>query len=102
MISIERDKVVGRGVTLFTPSSITNAEIVMPSPVQDFLETTVGSNCNATWTITGSTDLLIKGRELGKNCKVVVDSKGENLAEGTGILTLTIGTLLIVLCWCAI
>ena len=60
---------MGAGVTTYA-SSLTAATIVMPEPRQGFLQTVVGSDCNAEWTLRGATDILIKGAELGTNCKV--------------------------------
>jgi len=79
-INIRGDIAVGRGVTLF--SNLQSGRVIMPSPVQPLLRTTVGSNCNAEWTLTGSSDITIMGSQLGPQCKIIADGDSDGDSDG--------------------
>ena len=81
-IVIGGKKLVGVGITNY--SNLKQASIILPTPPQDFLLTTVGNDCTSAWELTGSTDLKIKGREAKIGC--FVDAPG-NLADGA-VLTI--------------
>ena len=67
-IVIGGKSLVGVGITKY--SNLRQASINLPTPPQDFLSTTVDNGCTSKWTLTGSTDLTIKGREAKLGCLV--------------------------------
>ena len=61
------------GVSIVKFSKLKYATIFLPNePVQEFLVTTVGGDCVSKWTLNGSTDITIKGRETMQGCFVSV------------------------------
>ncbi|EJK50116.1 hypothetical protein THAOC_30946, partial [Thalassiosira oceanica] len=72
LLIITRTAITGVGRTTF--SSLASGSVILPSPPQDGLVTTVGNSCDAQWTLTGDTSIEIKGREVNSGCKIIATS----------------------------
>ncbi len=59
------------GPVKFRSGALIRGDIYLPVPSQDFLQTTVGRECNAEWALRGDTSLTIMGSQLGPNCVVL-------------------------------
>lgn len=85
-ITIGGDQVIGAGVTSFSSSSLNDAEMILPSPIQDSLTTIIGSECNTRWNLKGHTNLLIKGNEIKPGCDITANGNNTD-----SILTVDFG-----------
>jgi hypothetical protein len=77
---------IGVGVTKYS-SNLASATVILPSPNQDVL-TTVVRDCNAVWTLSGYTNILVYGNEVRSGCNIIADGT----TDGTSaILTIDFG-----------
>ena len=87
-IAIEGEKVVGFGVTNFKPAAqrslISSSrrllseqqnenKMLLPSPIQDSLTTSVGKKCDSAWNLEGHTNLYINGHEIESGCEITAN-----------------------------
>jgi hypothetical protein len=70
-LKISGNKVTGtEGPLTFSNTALERGEIILPQPAQDFLVTSIGDECNAEWTLSGDTALILMVGTMGSDCMV--------------------------------
>lgn len=69
-LTISGNKVAGTEGPIMFSNTALKGEIILPQPAQDFLVTSIGDECNAEWTLSGDTALILMVGTMGPNCMV--------------------------------
>lgn len=69
-LKISGNKVAGTEGPIMFSNTALQGEIILPRPAQDFLVTSIGDECNAEWTVSGDTALILMVGTMGSNCMV--------------------------------